>query len=608
MCGIAGVFKFSNDLVEKKELKIMADTLRHRGPDGEGFWVNPKKKIGLAHRRLSILDLSEAGKQPMRYKERYTITFNGELYNYIEIRELLSKKGYRFFSETDTEVILAAYDFFGENCLKKFDGMFAFAIWDEKKQELFCARDRFGEKPFFFFHSKSQFVFASEAKSIFSTGIKKKPNRKKIFEYLLFLNTENPLNKNESFFEGIYQIEPATYLIINSDGFITKNQYWDIDITTTNYQSEKINIEKFNDLFVSSVSRRLRSDVKVGSSLSGGLDSSSIVSVVNQLLPKGNLQHVFSARFPGFEKDEGPYIDKVIENCNNAQIIKHEVFPSGLTMLENLQSIMYHQEVPFGSSSIAAQFEVMKLASQNEVKVLLDGQGADEILAGYFTYFDTYLKELTVKNPLNYKKAKIALKKVTRYYPPRKSVIDFYSGYFNESYKRFTDRRRKKIPNNSDYFKGMNIEFVEEFKDTPNPVFKTTKLKKHLKFSLMDRGLNELLRYADRNSMANSIEVRLPFLSFELIEFVFSLPEKYFINNGWTKYLLRKSMENTLPYSIQWRKDKIGYEPPQAKWMENHEIIAAVKDAQQKLINDKILVDKEHSINWQHLMLGMLYD
>lgn len=609
MCGIAGILHFNNEPVLDNKLKQMTDVLIHRGPDGEGHWVNSKKNVGFGHRRLSIIDLSQAGKQPMHYAgNRFTITFNGEIYNYLEIKNILINKDYNFKSETDTEVILAAYHYWGKDCLSQFNGMFAFAIWDEQEQELFCARDRFGEKPLYYYKDKDYFVFASEMKALFSIDINKEINRKRVFEYLLFLTVENPNNRNETFFKDINQLPPSSFLTLNQKSEIQIEKYWDLDITTTFKGSDDEAEEKFKELFFSSINHRLRSDVPVGSSLSGGLDSSSIVCYANQLLGKGNEQHVFSARFPGFIKDEGNHIDEVVKFCKEATIIQHEVFPTEESMLNNLKKIMYHQEEPFGSSSIAAQFEVMKLASDAGVKVLLDGQGADEMMAGYTLFFDTYLRQTIRKSPTKYVQEKKAIKAITGIDVDVLNLEGISSTFFYDNFKYIGNKRRGKLKSDSDFFLGIHPKLVAEFKSVENPMYSPPNIKKHLKFMLLNRGLNELLRYADRNSMANSIEIRLPFLSHKLVEFVFTLPEHYFIRNGWTKFILRNSMNDVLPKSIQWRRDKIGYEPPQADWMRNTLLMELMKDAQEKLIKDKILTNKKHDANWHHLMLGMMYE
>jgi len=225
MCGISGIINFNDSPVTINELKLMSDAIMHRGPDGEGQWLNSASKVGLAHRRLSIIDLSEQANQPMHYANgRYTIAFNGEIYNYIELKKELVAKGYEFKTQSDTEVLMALYDLKKEHCLSDLDGMFAFAIWDEKEQQLFCARDRFGEKPFYYHNSNNRFYFASEMKALFAAGVQKKLSDKRLYYYLSYNTVEDPFDNSSTFFNNIFQLEPSHYLVIKSGGNIIKKK------------------------------------------------------------------------------------------------------------------------------------------------------------------------------------------------------------------------------------------------------------------------------------------------------------------------------------------------------------------------------------------------
>jgi asparagine synthase (glutamine-hydrolysing) len=611
MCGICGVFKFKkNNLDLYEKTRLMNQTLTHRGPDHSGIWLGKNNNVSLGHTRLSIIDLNPSSNQPMLDNDnRFVITFNGEIYNYLELKQELVNVGVNFSTNSDTEVLLELYKLEGKKMLSKLDGMFAFAIWDETKQELFCARDRFGEKPFYYYYDGDVFIFASEIKALLSCGINKVISRKKVYEYLLFQTVESPDNQSETFYSNIFQIAPSTYLTFNiEDKKFHQGNYWDLSIQTTFGGTINEAAEKFKDLFFNAVNLRLRSDVKSGSSLSGGLDSSSIVCVANKILSKTTRQHVFSARFPGYIKDEGNFIDLAINSCKNADIIKHEIFLSQESLLKNLNKIFYHQDEPFGSASIAAQFEVMQLASVSGVKVLLDGQGADEVLAGYMPFYDTYLRQLYREDKEKYKLEYSNIKKNSTENIKDLSLKDFARIYLYNTNKLIGGIRRSFLNNDSDYFLNMHPDLIQEYKNVRNPIHAPPNLKEHLKYMLLKRGLNELLRYADRNSMANSVEVRLPFLSHHLVEFVFSLPESYIINGGWTKYLLRTSMNGILPYEIQWRRDKIGYEPPQSDWMKDRQMIELTKSSQALLIKQSILKPGNYDLNWSHLMLGMLYE
>ncbi|MEQ8534409.1 MAG: asparagine synthase (glutamine-hydrolyzing), partial [Imperialibacter sp.] len=367
------------------------------------------------HRRLSIIDLSDAGSQPMHYANgRYTITFNGEIYNYIELREDLVKRGYHFSSHSDTEVLLALFDYKREECVQLLDGMFAFAIWDEQEQELFCARDRFGEKPFYYTSDKGAFAFASEMKELWALYGSREPEPVMIYNYLRFGFLTHPQQPEKTFYEGILNL-PAAHFIWVKNKTITIKKYWEIDIKQTAQTSTDDAIDRFRELFRESVKRRLRSDVPVGSSLSGGLDSSLVVCVIDELLrSQGKSISTFSARFRDFIKDESKYQDYVI---SKTKAEPHFIYSESDVLDRELDKIFFHQEEPFGSASILVQYQVFELAKKNKVTVLLDGQGADEILAGYTPYYQTFFNELRTNNPATYNEELDAYMKVHEHNP-----------------------------------------------------------------------------------------------------------------------------------------------------------------------------------------------
>jgi len=581
MCGIAGILKFDDEPVSKQVLQKMTDAIAHRGPDGEGHWLNLKCNIGLGHRRLSIIDLSENGKQPMQYaNERYTITFNGEIYNYIELKEQLLKSGYTFHSDSDTEVLLALYDLKKEKCLQDLDGMFAFAIWDEKEQQLFCARDRFGEKPFHYYHDTNSFVFASEIKQFWATGTEKVVDSKRLLRFIEFGIIEEPDNVTGTFYEKIERLDAAHYLTVDAKGKLKITRYWDIDLNTLPYTGTiERAAERFLELFTDSIRLRLRSDVPVGSSLSGGLDSSSIVMLIDALKGKELKQNTFSARFKNFAKDEGVHIEAVVKACKNVEV--HYTWPDQEYFETVFDKVTYHQDEPYGSASIVAQYAVMELARKNNVTVLLDGQGADEELAGYIPYYHTYLDQLFYSNPSLYKKERNAYLKF------HEQAIPYHSLANSETLRMKLGRyKRQLLKQEMPYKNQLNI---------------------NLKNSTTKTGLKELLRYADRNSMAHSREVRLPFLSHKLVEFIFSLPDSFKLNNGWTKFVLRKAMAPTLPDSICWRVDKIGYEPPQKNWIKSEKFKTEIERAAKALDIEMIADTGKHGVftqEWRLLMAG----
>ncbi|MBK8140662.1 MAG: asparagine synthase (glutamine-hydrolyzing) [Chitinophagaceae bacterium] len=584
MCGIAGIIQANISTYNKEQLAKMTGALAHRGPDGEGLWQNETGNVLLGHRRLSIIDLSDSGRQPMHYQDRYTIIHNGEIYNYIELKEELQKKGYVFHSQTDTEVITAAYDCWKDDCVNHFDGMFAFAIWDEKNRELFAARDRFGEKPFFYFFNGQDFLFASEMKALWAAGVAKIPNQKMLFNFITIGYVDNPARPEETFYENIYKLPPACRLKY-SGIYLNYSvvQYWDIDLTAKQKNSSDADvIEQFIHLFSQSVKKRLRSDVPVGSSLSGGLDSSSIAAISYEMQNSLQSHKCFTASFADFEKDETVFSKQVAAQFNLEQ---YTTAIAGNELLEDWETLCYHQEEPFGSASIFAQYKVFELARHHDVKVLLDGQGADETLAGYHKYYKWYWQELFRKRKLYKNKELYAAHAIGIY--EKFDYKNMIAAYFPVFASVVMERQYLlKAIRQED----LNKEFVQlqskEAYYTPPEHFD---LNGVLYFNTCIHGLEELLRYADRNAMAHGREVRLPFLSHELVEFIFSLPSHFKIRHGWTKWLLREAMKDKLPAPIVWRKDKIGFEPPQKRWLEQPAMQDAIQEAKRKLVHEKVL-------------------
>ena len=594
MCGISGIVQANGNKYSIHHLKKMTDALAHRGPDGEGLWQNDKSTVLLGHRRLSIIDLSKAAAQPMHYTpssperwpegNHYTIIHNGEIYNYIEIRKELEQNGYSFQTHSDTEVILAAFDCWNDECIEHFDGMFAFAIWDEKEQELFAARDRFGEKPFFYSVNKEQLIFASELKALWAAGIERKANLQMLFNYITIGYVDNPERPEETFFEDIFKLPPASRLFYKpATGELTIEKYWDIDTTILNKTiSDAGAIEQFQHLFSLSVKRRLRSDVAVGTSLSGGLDSSSIATMVAPLTTHQAPLTTFTASFPGFEKDELPFSGRI---ANQFGLPQHVCTVTEQDLVNDWENFLNHQEEPVGSSSAYAQYKVFEMARQHQVTVLLDGQGADETLAGYHKYYKWYWQELFQKRKL-VRSGEIAA--------ARKLGIEEKFGFKNILAALLPDLASVLLEHQYLAYALQQEDLTREFvKLQSKEAYYTTpelnNLNGLLHFNSCVHGLEELLRYADRNSMAHGCEVRLPFLSHELVEFAFTLPSHFKIREGWTKWILRQSMKQQLPQDIVWRRDKVGFEPPQKKWMQNPLLQEMIQEASKKLVREKVL-------------------
>jgi len=583
MCGIAGIISHRPTSEIRTKLEAAVNCLRHRGPESQGVWLNENNTVALGHRRLSIIDLSEAAAQPMRYAERYTIIHNGELYNYTEIRSTLQKQGYSFTTASDTEVIVAAYAAWGTACLEHFDGMFAFAIWDEKEKTLFAARDRFGEKPFFFSYDDDQLIFASEIKSLWTLGVEKEVNRSMIYNFLAIGYTGNPSDPQETFFNGVYKLPAASFLLYTfPDKKLETDKYWQIYPEINHSIAPSEAIEQFTHLFSESVKKRLRSDVPVGTSLSGGLDSSAVVAFCDDIQSSQYSHKCFTASFEGFEKDETQYAKAVASQYGLDHIF---VTLSPLEIVPLMEKVMHHQEEPFGSASVLAQYKVYQTARQNNVTVLLDGQGADELLAGYHKYYKWYWQELFRNKKLKSSKELEAARAlgVKENFLLKEKIAALFPDF---AMALLQTRKAKQAFRHPDF--DRDFAFINK-RNLYYSVPASFDLNGALYFNSFTNGLEELLRLADRNSMAHGAEIRLPFLSHDLANFLFSLPPDLKIHEGWTKWILRKSVENKLPPTIVWRKDKTGFEPPQKEWMMLPEVQEAIMEGKKKLVDEKIL-------------------
>lgn len=576
MCGIAGII--SSAPGNKQDVHQMISCISHRGPDGENVWQNSSATATLGHRRLAIIDLSAEASQPMHYLDRYTIVHNGEIYNYKELRVQLSADGYVFKTQSDTEVVLAAYDRWKTECLQHFDGMFAFVIWDEKEQKVFAARDRFGEKPFYYVHTDEGLWFASEIKALKKRGFGKELNGNRLLQYISTGFVQDVVDEETTFYKDIKKLSARCYLEFSlSSGQLSISPYFDIEKTTVNISAADA-VEQFKTLFFNSVSKRLRSDVETGTSLSGGLDSSSVVAAIHHLKKNNTVQKAFTASFPLFEKDETVFAARVAKQFG---LQHYTTSPAAKDIVDDLEKFLAQHDEPVSSTSVYAQYKVYQLAKEHGVKVILDGQGADEILAGYSKYLHWFLQELYVTDRNTFNKERTA--------------FNYHSfGFKNKLTARFPswaaiglERRSLNQQKNNSY---LNRDFVELNLDKEKiykPVVRY--LNDILYFDVFRGNLEELLRNADRNAMAHGVEVRLPFLNHELVQFVFSLPSLFKMHNGYTKHVLRQAMDYMLPKEITWRKDKVGFEPPQQQWMENKQMQDKIHEAKKKLAAEKIL-------------------
>ncbi len=554
MCGISGIINKNDCKVSRGEIKKINDLIIHRGPDDEGYYFGENFAFG--HRRLAILDLSDAGHQPMEYKGRYgeyVITYNGEIYNYVELRNELIKEGYKFKSNTDTEVILACYDKWGEDCVNRFNGMWAFAIYDKKRGIIFCSRDRFGIKPFYYTEVGKKFVFGSEIKQLLEYYPKRYVNKKILMDYLVVGLEEHT---DETFFENIYKLGQSHNLIYNLKTHTYQiKKYYDINIDK---DIKKLNLQESVDLFknkfINSIKLRLRSDVKVGTCLSGGLDSSSIAAIASREYQKQSNKKFTAIHAKSIENatDESSYAKKVAEYCDiDLKIVE----PSTEDFLKYLDEVIYTQEEPFGGASIFMQYFVFKKAKETGCKVMLDGQGGDETLLGYERYYPAYLISLDIINAIKsffftVKNSKLSVKELAAY------II-----YFTNSKIRIKRLKSKHSYIKKEYFNLINKKILEEISK------KYLQIRELQYYEIYKTQLPHLLKYEDKNSMIHSIETRLPFIDYQTMETALSLNNNFKISKGWTKYILRKVVNNYLPYNVVWRKNKFGFESPAKKWL-----------------------------------------
>lgn len=550
MCGIVG---FCSNKFYKENLKLMLTSISHRGPDDEGIYNH--KNVWLGHRRLSILDLSSLGHQPMISRdERYIITYNGEVYNFKKIKEDLINKGYEFNSNTDTEVILNAFIEWGIDSFKKLDGMFAFVIYDKKKEELYGIRDRYGIKPFYYITNSDGFFFSSEMKAFTYSNILKK--REINFEVLDLYLTLRYVPGNKTMLKGVNKLMPGHFLKYSKNSFENK-KYASSNLEEKNGSNL---VSKFDKKFSNAISKQMVSDVEVGAFLSGGLDSSYIVSKASKI-SKGQLK-TFSA---GFKRDsELPFAQKVSDKFNTT----HKDFTLTSFHLDELKKIIWYLDEPIGDAAVIPTYKLSSMASK-DVKVVLSGEGADEFLGGYkkyktllflnkFRWIGKYLYFFIPENKIQFQRLKLFMK-----------AKNFNLAYF-ESTGVFSSTEKKnllkrKLKNNS-----LNI-----FKENVN-------LNDMLMFDINNWLVDDLFLKNDKMTMAHSLESRVPFLDNDFIDFVSSLPLKLKIKGNEEKIILRRNLEKVLPEIS--KREKHGFNVPTEDLLEIGKKILTKKNIEKRNI------------------------
>lgn len=559
MCGLCGVVDLAH-AADTATVGRMMNELAHRGPDGTGTYV--AEGVALGHLRLAIIDLSDGGIQPFASDDgRLQLLHNGEIYNYRELRTELEASGHRFRTATDTEVILAAYQEWDTRCVDRFNGMWAFALWDAGRKRLFCSRDRFGVKPFYYRLAGGRFVFASELKA-FRADLRftLRPNEQLVRDYLAHALLDHT---DETFFAGILKLPPAHSLTFGLGG-LNVYRYWNLEPRDPPAGDPAGAVR---ELFLDSVRLRLRSDVPVGTALSGGLDSSAVVCTVDHLLrteaentrPVGERQKTFTAYFDDAGFDERPFARAVVEQT---MVEPHWLSFGSNDLLQLVPALVEHQDEPFGSTSMAAQWEVMRAAKESGIKVMLDGQGGDETLAGYRAYFPYFFADLLARGQLVELARELGAYRKVQGASALGMVSALAQPFASQAVKLgIRSRVRGSAGLVHPALRSLNgVAPAEQYAGEG-------RLRSQLHLILTQRGLPELLRYEDRNSMAHSIEARVPFLDYRLVELLFSLDARHLLERGRTKAILRRGLGDLLPPVVRDRTDKLGFVTPEARWM-----------------------------------------
>ena len=545
MCGIAGQYCIAGGSIDRDLLLRMSERLVHRGPDGDGgFFADG---VGLVHRRLSIIDLSPDGLQPMANEDgTLRLVFNGEIYNYVELMEELAARGHTFRSRSDTEVILHAYEEWGADCLLKFNGMWAFALYDGKKAVLFLSRDRLGIKPLYFAVAGGSLFFASEIKALLEhREIGTRPDEEMLLDFLAWGAADHT---SRTMFDGVNQVLPGHRITIGRDGDVRQEKYWDVAVSPGFFSpggGDEAQARGFLETLADAVRIHLRSDVPIGTCLSGGLDSSTVVALINRIIAKEPVRQIpgrqktFSACFSDRRFDESEYVGIVVADTG---VESYCLSPDPARFFTDAGHLLYINDEPFAGLTMYSQYCVMREASSH-VKVVLDGQGADEILAGYLAYQHPHVRGLLRQRHL-LSAARELLGTVRHHHR-------FITYAVREFFARSSRRR---------FLKGTVREGYR-YAGTLDQV---------LHDDLVAKNLPYLLHWEDRTSMAFSIEARVPYLDYRVVGFAASLPQDQKIRGGVTKYVLRKAIRGLVPEAIRCRMDKKGFSTPEEVWMKEN--------------------------------------
>lgn len=591
MCGIFGALGVNRhfDRPDWEKFVALTDLVSYRGPDASGYLAvdtqaktlhQPDKfDIFLGHRRLSIIDLSASGNQPLSDGSGLWIVFNGEIFNYLELKKDLQEKGYEFKTKTDTEVILKIYREYGPDGFAHLNGMWAFALLDLPGHVLCLSRDRFSIKPLFYTRTPDGIFFASEIKQLLPLLPQTEINRDTMFSYL----AQGCLDHNDqTFYQNVYKVKPKHSLIIRlGGGEIAESKYWDFHLAPTPKGVEAV--ERFRELFVDSVKIRLRSDVKIGALLSGGLDSSAIVMIAHELT-RGNFD-----TYSIISDSEKYSEEKFVDILSGRKGIRNSKLPyRQAEALDSLPQVVFHQEEPFGGFSIVAQYKILeKIRKETDIIVVLSGQGGDEILMGYLKYFFFNLKELLRRGDF-----------------PAAARQVFFALMHRTVLSQFRMSEAKRyIPRGVPFWNRMNPAPYLRLKGDLEPIWEFSGITQRQILDIDKYSVPALTHYEDRNSMAHSLETRLPFLDHRLVNYTLSLPVEMKINHGWTKYVLRKSISE-LPELIKWRRDKQGFVTPEENWIRN-DFRGAIRESFRKSLLEELgIIDARSFLAFYDEFLG----
>lgn len=611
MCGIFGSWWVERPSDPIKKISNALELLKTRGPDDQGY--NEFKlcngDLVLGHTRLSIIDLTSAGHQPMVSKNgRYTIVFNGEIYNYKELKRELEKLGFAFVTETDTEVLLTAWEYWGEECLTKLKGMFAFVIFDKHLLTLTCIRDAFGIKPFFYSFEGNNFVFASEISAVkVLKTFDVKLNMQRTYDYLVHGDYDS---NEQTFFEGVNHLLPSNLLTLNlRTGESKIKSWWKPTIKERLNVSFKDATELVREKFLENIKLHMRSDVPIAAALSGGVDSSAVACAMRYMEPDAEI-NTFSYIAQGSHVNEEQWVDVVNKKIRAKS---HKITVNADDLIKDIDELIRAQGEPFGSTSIYAQYRVFKCAKEKGITVTLEGQGADELLAGYHGYPGSRLRSLIEQGA--FVEAYQFLQNWSEWPGRSKSIAlkilvsELMPQSFQNSLRNLNGMPVKPNWLNVTKFEEDGVIFQHP-KQKREITMRGRRVIAELANALNKKGLPHLLRHGDRNSMALSIESRVPFLTIDYADLLLSLPEDYLISKeGETKHIFRAAMKGIVPDEILYRRDKVGFETPELKWFQQmrSELRSwLTNDIELPFINQKNLLDEfdaildgHKSFSWQ---------